>query len=231
MRRFLTPQGGAADSHIPYINNISQMTHTSAVNSKKQGGRQGSGKQAVSGPFKYLSYAEESAAGENQRAQRSQSKQDLFHNRYSLLTVLCPPLSGHAISAPLCRPAPVYQRKAAPFYPAVRGRTESLRFTALNTLCTAALSGSSFKNALPSRRWPSRRLYTCVTTIPCPTAASAASETHRRRAKGVFALSPWPVYVSQPRASVTEADTRPPALLISSPVWARRKSPRGTGLR
>ena len=31
------------------------------------------------------------------------------------------------------------------------------------------------------------------------------------RAKGVFALSPWPVYVSQPRASVTEADTRPPA--------------------
>ena len=205
------------------------MAHTSAVNFKKQGGRQGSGKQAVSGPFKYLSYAEESAAGENQRAQRSQSKQDLFHNRYSLLTVLCPPLSGHAISAPLCRPAPVYQRKAAPFYPAVRGRTESLRFTALNTLCTAALSGSSFKNALPSRRWPSRRLYTCATTIPCPasvtastlanskqvspaarfTAASAASETHRRRAKGVFALSPWPVYVSQPRASVTEADTRP----------------------
>ena len=139
------------------------------------------------------------------------------------------------------------RRKAAPFYPAVRGRTESLRFTALNTLCTAALSGSSFKNALPSRRWPSRRLYTCATTIPCPasvtastlanskqvspaarfTAASAASETHRRRAKGVFALSPWPVYVSQPRASVTEADTRPPALLISSPVWARRKSPRG----
>ena len=174
MRRFLTPQGGAADSHIPYIN-ISQMTHTSAVNFKKQGGRQGSGKQAVSGPFKYLSYAEESAAGENQRAQRSQSKQDLFHNRYSLLTVLCPPLSGHAISAPLCRPAPVYQRKAAPFYPAVRGRTESLRFTALNTLCTAALSGSSFKNALPSRRWPSRRLYTCVTTIPCPASVTAST--------------------------------------------------------
>ena len=47
------------------------MAHTSAVNFKKQGGRQGSGKQAVSGPFKYLSYAEESAAGENQRAQRS----------------------------------------------------------------------------------------------------------------------------------------------------------------
>ena len=112
MRRFLTPQGGAADSHIPYIN-ISQMTHTSAVNSKKQGGRQGSGKQAVSGPFKYLSYAEESAAGENQRAQRSQSKQDLFHNRYSLLIRAC--YIRSAVPARPCLPkesGPVLPRRA-----------------------------------------------------------------------------------------------------------------------
>lgn len=226
------------------------MTHTSAVNSKKQGGRQGSGKQAVSGPFKYLSYAEESAAGENQRAQRSQSKQDLFITDIAFLTVLCPPLSGHAISAPLCRPAPVYQRKAARFTPpcgaerkacglmrSIRCVPQHCRGLHLKMRCQAGVGHPAGCTPAPPRypvppasphpRWPIRSRFPPAARF---TAASAASETHRRRAKA-YSRFRRGRYTSQPRASVTEADTRPPALLISSPVWARRKSPPGQAPR
>ena len=94
--------------------------------------------------------------------------------------------------------------------------------------CTPAPPRYPVPPASPHPRWPIRsRFHPPRGSLP----QARPRETHRRRAKGVFALSPWPVYVSQPRASVTEADTRPPALLISSPVWARRKSPRGQAPR
>lgn len=200
--RFLTPQGGAADSHIPYIN-ISQMTHTSAVNSKKQGGRQGSGKQAVSGRSStYLTQKKAPLARTKEhreaRANRIFFITDIASLRYSALRypgmlypLRCagPPLFTKG-KRPRFTPPCGAERKACGLPRSIRCVPQHCRGLHLKMRCQAGVG-------------PSRRLYTCATTIPCPasvtastlanskqvspaarfTAASAASETHRRRQK------------------------------------------------